>query len=64
MDGGGDELYLERDDHCRAATDTHDGQRRLGGEEVQDLSHFCHLSTEQRSSVESMSHLKSLLCWK
>lgn len=64
VDGSGGKLYLVRDDHRRASADAHDGQRRLGGEEVQDLSHFCHLSTEQKSSLEAMSHKKSLHCGK
>ncbi|TNN52723.1 hypothetical protein EYF80_037103 [Liparis tanakae] len=40
-------LYLVWYDDCRAATDAHDGQRGLSGEEVQDLSHFGHLEAKQ-----------------
>lgn len=41
--------YLVWDDDRRAAADSHDGQGRLGGEEVQDLRNFCHLRKRQTS---------------
>lgn len=43
--------YLVWDDDRRAAADSHDGQGRLSGQEVQDLRNFCHL-TERQSPVK------------
>lgn len=45
--------YLVWYDNCRAATDAHDRQGCLSGEEVQDLCNFCHLRAKQTDSVES-----------
>lgn len=39
--------YLVWDDDGGAAADSHDGQGRLSGEEVQDLRNFCHLRERQ-----------------
>lgn len=38
--------YLVWYDNCRAATDAHNRQSCLSGEEVQDLCHLCHLKTK------------------
>lgn len=42
--------YLVWYDNCRAATDAHNWQSCLSGEEVQNLGHFCHLRTKQTES--------------